>query len=318
MKFFVPSSLRGRIEVLMPSMKIAILGSTGNIAKGLIENLLGHDLVLFSRSKHRPLGMFPFGTYDVVINCIGVGEKLWTDPFLIFRTTETFDNMVLDYIHKNSQTLYINFSSGAVFGNVYDLPADRFTVASVDLDGLARSASSLYGIAKMNSEAKHRALPHLNIADLRVFSYFSRHADPVCRTIMSEILHAVRNKKTLVTSPEDFMRDYVHPKDLAQLVEKCLDLHDVNAAFDVYSLRPVGKFELLDHFVEHYGLSYYIDPDFPETSPTGAKPKYYSTNTAAEDIGYHPQHTSLEAIAEEAAVLLPSFEPSCLRGGSGL
>lgn len=268
--------------------RIAILGSTGHIAKGLIDNLPEvYEFQLYSRSKDRPLGLFPYEDHDIVINCIGVKEKLWQEPFQIFKITETFDNMVLDYVQKHPETLYINFSSGAVFGSLYDEPAAPW---------IAMCPDSFYGISKMNSEAKHRSLEHLSIVDIRVFSYFSKHLHPDSLCLMSEILSCIKNGKELITSHQDFYRDYIHPKDLAQLVEKIIDLHSVNVAFDAYSLRPCSKFEMLDYFKDAYDLRYRIDKDFSETSPTGPKLNYYSNNTAASEIGYIPLFSSMDSI----------------------
>ena len=292
--------------------KIAILGSTGHIAKGLIENLAGkHELALYSRSKDRPLGLFPHEACDVVINCIGVGEKLWKDRFQIFRVTETFDNMVLDYLLRYPRTLYISFSSAAVFGH-YEAPVDSGTKAVLDLNDLPDL--SLYGISKINSEAKHRSLRELNIIDIRIFSYFSRHLAPDAVCLMSEVVSAIRTGRELITSPHDFLRDYIHPKDLAALVECCLSAVTpaqagiaapfLNKAFDAYSLFPIGKFELLDHFARWRGLKYQIDENWKETSPTGPKPNLYSNNLAAHRLGYAPRYSSMNTIADESEALL--------------
>lgn len=292
----------------MKTEKIAILGSTGHIAKGLIDNLSGrYELACYSRSKDRPLGLFPYEESDVVINCIGVGEKLWTDAYEIFRITEMYDNLCIDYIRKRSNVLYINFSSGAVFGGGYFHPVTAGTVHSViDMNHLGECAMA-YQLAKLNAEAKHRALKDLNICDIRVFSYFSRHLSPDSRCFMNEIFACIRTGTGLIVSPHEFYRDYIHPKDLAQLVEKCIAVRHLNAAFDAYSRRPARKFEILDFFTyypHNFGLRYRINENFPETSPTGTKQNYYSINLAAQEIGYQPEYEAMDAIREETEVLL--------------
>ena len=285
---------------------IAILGSTGHIAKGLIEHLAGaYELALYSRSQDRPFGLFPYEPHDVVINCIGPREKLWTEPYEIFRIAETFDNMVLDYMEKHPGTLYISFSSGAVFGGRYARPVAARSMAAIDVNRM--DAQAFYGIAKLNAEAKHRAFRR-RIVDLRVFSYFSKHLSPDSLCLMNEVLSCIRDGRELVTSNRDFNRDYVHPNDLAWLVRKVIERHDVNAAFDVYSRAPVGKFELLEFFAEQYGLRFRGVDDPPETSPTGPKQNYYSINRRAEDLGYFPRYTSMMCIMEEASIILATDE----------
>ena len=118
-------------------MNIAILGATSHIAKGLIINFLtktNHEMSLFGRSNERInnflleeklicdriLNYTEFFNYqyDVIINCVGIGrpEKIKEAGYGIFLITENFDNLVIEYLGKQPQAIYINFSSGAVFG----------------------------------------------------------------------------------------------------------------------------------------------------------------------------------------------------------
>lgn len=288
----------------MKRKQIGILGSTGHIAKGLAENLSkDHELHLYSRNADTPLELYQYADLDVLINCIGPREKLWTDPYRIFTITEEWDGKCIDYCMAHPDALYISFSSGAVFGGRFDNPVDEKTPICHAPCSLP---SAFYGIAKLNSEAKHRALKNLNIVDIRVFSYFSRYLPPDSRCLMAEIIACIEEGRELMTSPEDFSRDYIHPKDLAQLIERVMEVHDLNAAFDAYSLFPCAKFEILDFFREQYGLRYRVDPEFRDTSPTGPKLNYYSVNMAAQEIGYYPQYSAMDAIKEEAGKIIQS------------
>lgn len=285
---------------------IAILGATGHIAQGLAEHLNDkYAVAMYSRSANNLHLLYECKDspkFDVIINCIGVREKLWTEPYEIFNITELFDNLCIDRLFLNPGALYISFSSGAVFGGEFSQPAMQDTRAVFDVNSLAHEA--FYGISKLNAEAKHRALPDLNIADIRVFSYFSRHLHRDEPALMNQVLTSVETRQELVTSPVDFYRDYIHPKDLARLVERVIGVHDLNAAFDAYSLLPVGKFEILRHFSAAHGLRWRVDPGFKDTSPTGPKLNYYSNNPAAAELGYVPEHTALDAVREEAAAAL--------------
>jgi len=53
-----------------------------------------------------------------VINCVGIGDpgKLRNEMSSIFRVTERFDNLVLDYLECHPSALYLNMSSGAAYG----------------------------------------------------------------------------------------------------------------------------------------------------------------------------------------------------------
>lgn len=304
--------------------KIAILGATGHIAKSLIESFCRtnkYELFLFARSLDRlnkflssiqgnnavssmMFSDFNRADYDVIINCVGIGDpgKLKIAGDSIFRLTETFDNMVLDYLKFHTTAIYINFSSGAAYGTDFSVPVDEFSCNNLDINHIA--PSDFYGIAKINSEAKHRAMANLNIIDLRVFGFFSRFIDIESQYFMNEVISCIKNDKEFITRRKNIIRDYVHPQDLMSLIEKCINKQDFNEVFDVYSLKPVTKFEILDYFTTQYGLKYSIKSDINVLTATGTKDNYYSNNKKAEKIGYFPQFTSMDSIIEETKAIL--------------
>lgn len=308
---------------MLKSKKIAILGATSHIAKGLIYNFNRKEtnkLFLFARSIDRlreflksiecgetfHLKRFDelnIERYDVIINCIGMSSALDFKERVssYFRLTEQFDNLVLDYINDHSDTLYINFSSGAAYGTDFRVPVDESTYSRWDINHI--SEADYYGIAKLNSEVKHRALKDLNIVDLRVFGYFSRFIDLKSRFLLTEIISCTKENKEFITGPDNIVRDYVHPKDLFELLDKCIERHRLNDVFDVYSLKPVSKFEIIEYFQKEYGLEYIINNGFISSSATGSKENYYSISKRAGKISYSPQFTSLDSIVQETAAM---------------
>ena len=54
----------------------------------------------------------------ILLSIIGISSAMDFKERVLFnfRLTEQFDNLVLDYINDHSDTLYINFSSGAALG----------------------------------------------------------------------------------------------------------------------------------------------------------------------------------------------------------
>ena len=308
----------------MRAKRIAILGATGHIAKSLIDKLCRADryeLVLFYRSSDRMnafLKMIPYNNMisakkynefsqtecEVIINCIGISNpaKLKNAGVIIFRLTEKYDNMILDYIEEHPEAIYINFSSGAVYGTKFNMPVNESTCNELDINHIV--PSDFYSIAKLNAEAKHRAMADLNIVDLRVFGYFSRFIDLNAQYFMSEIISCVKDGKNLVTEKGDVVRDYIHPSDLVSLIEKCIAVKSINDAFDVYGLKPVTKFEILDYFTKQYGLKYSIKDDIQISAATGTKDRYYSSYKKAEELGYSPQFTSMDSIIEETKLIL--------------
>jgi nucleoside-diphosphate-sugar epimerase len=304
------------------SVRVALLGATSHIAKGLIASLHpreGYELLLYGRSPERirefltnieaytpaifSLDEFGVHTFDVVINCIGIGDpgKLARETATIFPLTEFWDNRILECLARRPEALYINFSSGAAYGGDFSRPVDDTTRADFPLNLL--TPADYYGIAKLHSEAKHRAASEFNIVDLRVFSYFSRYMDLSTRFLLTDVAFSLKTGNELKTSSNDIVRDYVHPDDLASLVALCIGCRRLNGFYDVYSLKPVGKFEMLKAFAERFGLKFCVD-EIEAVTATGNKVNYYSQNHRATALGYRPTHTSLESLCLEMTSLL--------------
>jgi nucleoside-diphosphate-sugar epimerase len=304
-------------------MKIAILGANSHIAKGLINNLLAKrqdTLCLFTRSVtetgkflaaagHELRGNcvlvegyrdFLKCGYDVIINCVGTGtpDKLGNDYSVWFTLTEEFDNLCLACLRSNPDTLYVNFSSGAVYGKDGSAPATEHTVNCIEVNHII--PADYYTIARLNSEAKHRAFAAFKIVDIRIFAYFSRFIDLNSGYFIAEVMNCIRNKRILQTNAADMVRDYIHPDDLLKLVLKCAAAGKINVAFDAVSAAPAEKFQILDFFKSEYGLQYEIDGTRNFGSPNGSKNIYCSNYNKASGIGYMPGFSSMDAIEQEA------------------
>ena len=306
--------------------RVAILGATSHIAKGLIAQFLrtqSAQLVLFGRSAERIRAFlesagcagpaeimqgydeFDSGNYDVIINCVGAGSprKLAADRSIWFTLTEEFDNLVLHYLRrKNPAALYINFSSGAIYGNSQGRPFREEDRLSLPINGLV--PADYYTIARLNAEAKHRSMNNLNIVDLRIFAYFSRFADCSLGYFMTDVLQALLEKRELETRPWDLVRDYADPEDLFALIRLCMDRKELNTALDVYSAAPVGKFELLAEFERKFGLCYRLTAGTDQLVPNGEKTVYCSQMHRAADLGYQPRFTSLAGLLKETGLRL--------------
>lgn len=312
----------------MKRPQIAILGSTSHIAKGIINNFLQcgeFSLHLYTRSTNSVLNFlgrigeladkdcviregyddFLKPSYDVVINCVGVGtlNKLKGDYTKYFMVTEEYDNLSIRYLQdKNPDALYISISSGAVYGKDFSAPVEENSVNSILVNHVAKE--DYYGIVRLNAEAKHRAFENLRIVDLRLFSYFSRFIDLTDGYFITELLDCILNKKVLKTNNINIVRDYVHPEDLFSIVRKCMDAGRINAAFDVISARPIEKMEILDYFSSEYDLKYEINQSFNHATATGLKNIYCSKYNKALEIGYKPNYASVETIKQESVYIL--------------
>ena len=306
----------------MKQKNIAIFGSTGHIGKNLISFFIKNNdfkIFLFSRDtkKFESLKMifsdtmsfntyddFGKNEYDVIINCVGISNPnaFEKNSRSIFDTAEFYDTMVLDYLKNFPTTLYINLSSGAVFGGEFDKPVDDSSTYKFDVNGINKG--EMYSISKMYLESKHRSLPDLNIVDLRIFGFFSRFIDVNAGFFMSELLQALKNKSEFITDKKDFVRDYVNPKDFYDLTKNCIANKKINDVFDVYSKEIISKFQILEECFNKFDLKFKLVEKIESVSPTGVKKNYYSLSRKAEKINYSPQFSSLETILNESSLFL--------------
>jgi nucleoside-diphosphate-sugar epimerase len=302
--------------------RIAILGATSHLAKGLLSELsgrAGYDLSLFARVPEKvsgflehikfrgswkalPLDAFAASTYDAIINSIGVSDpQALAAGADLFFVTEQWDTRVLRHLDANPSTRYIYLSSGAVYAPSFESPSAEDTRAILPVNHLDRR--HFYQISKLHAEAKHRALAPLGIYDVRVFAYFSRYQDLGRRFFVSELVRALREHREFVTDDADMVRDYAGPRDLFGLVEKCFSGPAVNGPFDLYSRAPTSKRAILDWFTQNRGLRCRVVPE-ATMSPTGRKDQYYSVYRSAERLGYKPCQDALGVVTTEACALL--------------
>jgi len=215
----------------------------------------------------------------------------------IFKVTEQYDDMALEYLKQHKKTKYIFLSSGAVYGGNYQEPVNKNTVAMIDINNL--DSTDWYTLAKLYAEAKHRSLSDLSIVDVRVFNYFSHTQDMNARFLITDIVRVIKNKEVFKTSAVDIVRDFITPPDFYNLIQAIVDFKPINMALDCYTKSPISKFDLLNGLKEEFGLDYKVDKNIGIINATGLKLNYYSLNKAEKSINYNPENTSLEGIIQE-------------------
>ncbi|ENA3446235.1 NAD-dependent epimerase/dehydratase family protein [Yersinia enterocolitica] len=299
-------------------MKLAILGATSQLAKDLIIRLFKNKniiLHLYSRNTANIKNwLLPFnsndyiskdinyfdhnGNYDAIINFIGAGNPTRIKDLgsEIIDITYKYDNLVIEYLKKNSNCKYIFISSGAAYGDVFfDKDCSR-THSCFLID----NNNDFYGLAKYYSEVRHRALQALKIYDLRVFGYFSSSQDIESRFILSDVYRAVRDNGVFITTNQEMIRDYIHPDDFHAMVTSLL-LSDINnCALDCYSRCPIDKKELLQTMHDEFGMKYLITESDNINNTKGRRIYYYSKNKKASQlINFFPQYSSKDVIVSE-------------------
>lgn len=304
---------------------IAIVGASSQIAKDLIRSFVAAGrsaLLLYARNlvtinawvKEQNLeaictvrGYEAYGEllHDVVINFVGVGDPRRAAEMgaSIFEITASFDDMVLTDLARNPDRRYLFLSSGAAYGNAFAEPATASTQAAIAINNI--QPQDYYATAKLHAEVRHRARPDLAIIDLRVFNMFSRTQAIESRFLITDIVRAIRDQRTLQTTAEYVVRDFMHPDDFHRLVECLLAAPPVNCAVDCYSREPIDKPALLQAMVERFGLCYEVVGDTSaRVNATGTKLHYYSLNRKAAEFGYQPAWSSLDCVLAETSVIL--------------
>ena len=305
-------------------MKIAILGATSQIAQDLILSFSinkDYDFSLFGRNiellekwinsenlseKYQIQEYSEFVNhqkYDVIINFVGIGDPVKAQNMGsdIFKITQQYDEMVLEYLKHNKETKYIFLSSGAVYGGDYENPVNKNTLATVDINNL--KSTDWYAIPKLYAEARHRSLLDFSIVDVRVFNYFSHTQDMNARFLITDLIRALKGEEVFRTSSENIVRDFFTPPDFYALIQAVIDFKLTNLVLDCYTKLPVKKFDLLSEVESRFGLKYSIESSINTINATGSKMNYYSVNRAAEKVGYKPKNTSLEGIIQEINLL---------------
>lgn len=301
-------------------MRLAILGATSEIARDLINSLRvsnKYALSLFSRRpaeleawlrvsnpknipKSYSLTEFSISTkFDTILNFIGAGNpKLIADLGKSFiGLTQTYDQLVLDYLKVYPNCRYIFMSSGSIFGGNFDKPVDLSTaLPKLNIDA---GSSQWYQNAKLAAEVRHRQLADIPITDLRIFNYFSHTQSIETQFLMANIAKALVNQSILEVSPDPIIRDFLHPDDFYKLVKCVLEAPPANQAIDCYSKAPISKHQLLESLKSKLGLQYQFNEAPLTAKTTGVKTHYYSKNAFAQKLGYEPKFTSLEGVILE-------------------
>jgi nucleoside-diphosphate-sugar epimerase len=308
-------------------MKIAIIGATSQIAKDLIisfhENT-DYDCFLFSRNtkkvtknlfnrlenfRYKNLLYDSFSNeeeFDLILNFVSIVNPVphKISGSEVFKVSESFDNMILNYLLKYPKTKYIFLSSGAVYGDIFHKPASKSSLSKFNINSF--QYKDYYSISKFYLEAKHRSFETFSIVDLRVFNYFSSTQDLNANFFIIDVVNALMNKKTLATSSENIMRDYITPSDFFSLIQKIISFGELNIALDCYSKAPTKKFDLLAILERDFGLAYNVFDNESKKNVKDLKMNYFSKNKLAETIGYYPEYSSIEGILKELNVLFLS------------
>ena len=307
-------------------MKIALLGASSQIARGLLRNFIldeANQLFLFTRdivSYQEWLNIKQLNSpqcsinsleefndsikYDLIINFIGIGDpsKALKIGSSIFELTHDYDQLVLNYLSCHQETKYIFMSSGVVYGDIFAQPANQNSQAIINVNSF--QSTDWYSIAKIYAEARHRAFKQFSIIDIRVFNYVSSDIDINSRFLIADALRAIVNDEVLQTNNQNIFRDYIGHEDLYQLIIKSSQQDFLNTAVDCFTGEVTDKISILQMLESKFGLRYEVMKSQSGVEAFGPRDNYFSLNKQAESFGYEPRFTSLENILKASEELL--------------
>lgn len=298
---------------------IALLGGSGYIGRSLLYEILTSSremkVFVFSRDIKKMQSIiddfglidnqryfvchikdFSSGRYDYVINATGVGDPsiLSKDPLSVFSVTEMVDSLVISYLILNKDVLYLNLSSGAVYGDIFDTPITEGQSTRLSLS--FGDAYHCYSSAKIISEIKHRSHSDLWIVDLRVFAFFSRFFEKGSSFFLSELAFSVKKMTTFITDGSDFERDLINGAELYACILCVIDYGKSNNFFDVCSLKPFSKKDLLLDVSKRFEWNYVEEKELLDNK----KNFYYSKGGKASSVfGYSSKSTAKDIFFEE-------------------
>jgi nucleoside-diphosphate-sugar epimerase len=306
-------------------MRVAVFGANSEIAKDLIlsfDDCGEYELTLFARRLElvrdwlatkeisntyviRNFDQFEINQeFDAILNFIGAGNPAQAAHMgaSILDVTYQYDTMVLNYLQKHPTCRYIFISSGAAYGGCFKNPVNENSYSSFPINKLTRQ--DWYGLAKLYAETRHRSTKW-PIIDVRIFNYFSHTQNMEANFFITEVINTIINKKLLITSNENIVRDYIGSEDFSSLIKAILETPYFNGVVDCYSMSPVDKRTILSTFREQFGLDYEMAAKKIGVNGTGFKEKYYSMNRTAQIYGYTPKFSSIDLLVKEAKKLLP-------------
>lgn len=303
-------------------MRIAILGAGSFVSRAILPYLLGRsdwETLLYTRApdrladwatEHRlPADRISieaseaFGgrACEVIVNFVGAG-----DPRLVNRMGEDilpltveWDERVLRQLARRPSTRYVFASSGAAAGGDFKVPRRP------DSPFRRPAGADHYARAKADAEQRHRTRSDLPIVDLRLYNFYSADMGAGLGYLVCNMLQAARARVTFTTDEHDIARDFLHPVDLASAIIAVLHSPPENVAYDLASIGPVRKFELLRRFRDQLSLKWEVRPSHAAAN----KLNYYFEGFALKHLGFMPTFSSIDAVFDQVTAFLATVEP---------
>jgi hypothetical protein len=235
---------------------------------------------------------------DVVINFVGLGSpaRIARESQNLLTLDQDIDASCMRLLSTNPNATYLYLSSGASYGNNFFEPAsDSNELPSLSSFDLPRDN---YGWTKRCAEVRHRALPDFKIVNLRIFGYVSRYLDRESGFLLSDLAKSIETGQPVNLTNSITRRDFISSKYFYELVEFCVEQNLPNISLDLVSAAPLEKRELVEQFVNEYGLKVIWSDDQPQGN-SNSKENYFSISSRLQNLGFAWGETALEMVLSE-------------------
>jgi nucleoside-diphosphate-sugar epimerase len=296
--------------------RVLITGATGFVGSNLVRMALkeGSDVHIITRTKSDKWRIDDVSTYITDYNSDLLDYKRLDDivsiirPDIIYHTAtyggkpnqrETIRIVQTNLIGtinlikacmKFSFDLFVNTGSSSEYGIKEKPMMEEDLLEPVNDYGVSKSAATQY----CRAIAKTEELP---IVTLRLFSPYGSYEGST-RLIPSVILSCLRRNKPIISSP-NFVRDFVHIKDVLDAYEKLIDIPQLSGEIlNIGSGKQCTIEEVANKIIELLGNCVELETGMAQRWPNEPKKWEADISKANDILAWKPKYDLENGLAE--------------------
>jgi nucleoside-diphosphate-sugar epimerase len=296
--------------------RLLITGATGFVGSNLVRMALkeGSDVHIITRTKSDKWRIDDVSTYitdynsdlldykrldnivsiirpDIIYHTATYGGKPnQRDTIRIVQTNLIGTINLIKACMKFSFDLFVNTGSSSEYGIKEKPMMEEDLLEPVNDYGVSKSAATQY----CRAIAKTEELP---IVTLRLFSPYGSYEGST-RLIPSVILSCLRRKKPRISSP-NFVRDFVHIKDVLDAYEKLIDIPQLSGEIlNIGSGKQCTIEEVANKIIELLGNCVELETGMAQRWPNEPKKWEADISKANDILAWKPKYDLENGLAE--------------------
>ena len=296
--------------------RVLITGATGFVGSNLVRMALkeGSDVHIITRKKSDKWRIDDVSTYitdynsdlldykrlddivsiirpDIIYHTATYGGKPnQRDTIRIVQTNLIGTINLIKACMKFSFDLFVNTGSSSEYGIKEKPMMEEDLLEPVNDYGVSKSAATQY----CRAIAKTEELP---IVTLRLFSPYGSYEGST-RLIPSVILSCLRRNKPRISSP-NFVRDFVHIKDVLDAYEKLIDIPQLSGEIlNIGSGKQCTIEEVANKIIELLGNCVELETGMAQRWPNEPKKWEADISKANDILAWKPKYDLENGLAE--------------------